>query len=321
MEVEVFVLMLRLSCLLLFTLISLSPCIYASADSKLANDDLGWTSSMDFEGNIDSSQRVLDLTSTVGYNFSKHWGIDAGVPFEFVSTSGTGATTGGVGTGKGSSSSTTSSTPTGSSSLNSIGNAFADLRFEAKNQVVNYRSSLMGTAPTGSHTNGISTGRANLTWNNHVEREFGLVTPFLEAGLSNGISGSRLYLRPFTSLGFVSQFSGGTNVDLGHDFSVGASLYDVLPSGQQKLFSSLVSRGNGHAAGSGNHGRAYELNAETVGTSALTRDNGNSAWIEYAPGALDFQFGYTHSVHYALNTIAFSLNVNLRHLLKSSPTH
>ena len=262
---------------------------------------------MSFEGNVDSSERVLDLNSSVGYNFTKNWGADIGVPFTFVSVSTSSTSTTGT-TGKGSS----------SSSLNSIGNVTTDLRFNTKGSVANYTSTLTAGAPTGSKQHGISTGRPNLGWNNHVEHDFGLFTPFVEAGFANGLTDTKLYHRPFTTLGFVSQFTGGTTIDLGHDFSLGGSLYDVLPSGTQKVYSKLVSKTNGKTAGSGNHGRSWELAAETVGDGSLTRDNGGSVWFDYSPGAFDFQVGYTHSVHYALDTVAFSVGVNLGKLVRNS---
>jgi hypothetical protein len=281
----------------------------ASGSMKAQGEDLGWTSSMSFEGSVDSSERVLDLNSSVGYNFTKNWGADVGVPFTFVSasTSSTTTTTGTTGKAAG-----------GSTSLNSVGNVFADLRFNAKGSVANYSSTITVGAPTGSTKHGVSTGRPNYGWNNHVEHDFDRLTPFIEAGFSNGLTDTKLFHRPFTSLGFVSQFAGGTTIDLGHDFSLGGSLYDVLPSGTQKVFSKLVSKTNGQAAGKGTHGRSWELAAETVGDSSLTRDNGGSVWFDYSPGAFDFQVGYTHSVHYALDTVAFSLGVNLGKLAKNS---
>src|SRR5215472_2553589 len=220
-----------------------------NSSNKAQDQDLGWTSSMSFEGNVDSSERVLDLNSSVGYNFTKNWGADIGVPFTFVSVST-------------SSTSTTGTTAKGSSALNSIGNVTTDLRFNGKGSVANYTSTITAGAPTGSKKNGISTGRPNLGWNNHVEHDFGLLTPFIEAGVGNGLTDTKLLHRPFTTLGFVSQFTGGTTVDLGHDFSLGGSLYDVLPSGTQKVYSKLVGKG-GQATGSGSHGRSWELAAET----------------------------------------------------------
>jgi len=248
---------------------------------------------------------VLDLGSNVGYNFNEHWGVDMGVPLSFVSSSSTTTTTG-----------TTTGKST-SNALNSLGNVYMDVNFKTTGEVANYNSTLTVTAPTGSTTKGVSTGRPNYGWNNHVEHDFDRLTPFLELGLSNGLTDTKLMHRPFTTLGFVSQFTGGSKIDLGGNFSVGGSLYDVLPSGQQKMFSKLVAKKSTSTAGTGKNGRAYELASQTTGNASLTHDNGGSAWVEFSPGQiLDFQIGYTHSVHFALDTVAFNLEVNLTKLMK-----
>lgn len=297
-------------------LISLIASFVAAANAqsatKAANDkdDLGWTSAMSFEGSANSQERILDLDSNVGYNFNQHWGVDVGVPLDFNSASySTTTTTAGGG-------STQTST---SSSNNSIGNIYTDVRFKANGDVLNYASTLKAAAPTGSVTNGISTGRAAISWNNHFAHEFDRLTPFVEVALANGVTDTRYFHRPFTSLGFVSQFTGGSEIDLGHDVSIGGSLYDLLPSGQQKVYSKLVSAKSGVPAGTGKHGRSWELAAKSVGDASLTRDNGGSAWIEFAPGKVfDFQIGYTHSVHYALDTVAFNVGVNLGKLVRKA---
>ena len=294
-----------------FAALSLLACLATAAlaqntsSNKKATDDTGWTSTASFEGSANSQERVLDLGSNVGYNFNQHWGADMGVPLSFVSSS-TPTTTTGTTTTKGT-----------SSSLNSLGNVYMDVNFKTTGDVANYNSTLTVTAPTGSTTKGVSTGRPNIGWNNHVEHDFDRLTPFLELGLSNGLTDTRLMHRPFTTLGFVSQFTGGSKIDLGGNFSVGGSLYDVLPSGQQKMFSKLVAKKSTSTAGTGKNGRAYELAAESTGDSSLTHDNGGSAWVEFSPGKIfDFQIGYTRSVHFALDTVAFNLEVNLAKLMK-----
>jgi hypothetical protein len=273
----------------------------ASPNQK-QTDETGWTSMMSFEGNANSQERVLDLDSTVGYNFDKHWDLDVGVPLSFVSSS-TSTTTG-------------STSGKSTTALNSLGNIHTDVNYKTTGDFANYASTLTVAAPTGSSKKGVSTGRFNVGWNNHVEHDFDRLTPFLELSLSNGLTDTKLYHRPFTTLGFVSQFTGGGSIDVGGNFSVGASLYDVLPAGTQKMFSKLVSQKSGSTAGSGKNGRSYELASETTGTASLTRDNGGSAWIEFSPGVLDLQIGYTHSVHLALNTVAFNVGINIGKLVK-----
>ena len=126
---------------------------------------------------------------------------------------------------------------------------------------------------------------------------------------------TKFFHRPFTTLGFVSQLAGGSTIDLGHNFSVGGSLYAVLPAGSQKMFSKLVAKNSTSTAGGGKN--AYEVAAETTGDASLTKDHGGSAWIEFSPGKVfDFQIGYTHSAHFALNTVAFDLGINLGKLMK-----
>ena len=284
----------------------LATCVLAqnAPTNQKDADETGWTSTLNFEGSANSQERVLDLGSNVGYNFNEHWGVDMGVPLSFVSSS-TPTTTTGTTTTKGT-----------SSSLNSLGNIYMDMKFKTTGDAANYNSTLTVTAPTGSTTKGVSTGRPNYGWNNHVEHDFDRLTPFLELGLSNGLTDTKSFHRPFTTLGFVSQFTGGSKIDLGGNFSVGGSLYDVLPSGQQKMFSKLVAKKSTTTAGTGKNGRAYELAAETTGDASLTHDNGGSAWIEYSPDKIfDFQIGYTHSVHLALDSVAFNLEVNLAKLM------
>ena len=295
----------RFAALSLLAFLATAAFAQNTSSNKKPADDTGWTSTASFEGSANSQERVLDLGSNVGYNFNQHWGADMGVPLSFVSSS-TPTTTTGTTTTKGT-----------SSSLNSLGNVYMDVNFKTTGNVAHYNSTLTATAPTGSTTKGVSTGRPNIGWNNHLEHDFDRLTPFLELSLSNGLTDTKLFHRPFTTLGFVSQFTGGSKIDLGGNFSVGGSLYDVLPSGQQKMFSKLVAKKSTAVAGTGKNGRAYELAPQTTGDASLTHDNGGSAWIEFSPGKIvDFQIGYTHSVHFALDTVAFNLEVNLGKLMK-----
>src|SRR5579859_6650368 len=247
----------------LFAILAVTVVAQNTEPNTQKAQDLGWTSTMNFDGSANSQERVFDVDSSVGYNFDQHWGAGIGVPLSFVSSSSSTTT---------SSAGTKNTSP--SSSLNSLGNVHVDVDFKTKGDVAAYASTLTVAAPTGSAANGVSTGRPNIGWNNHVEHSFSRLTPFVEAGFSNGLTDSRFFHRPYTTLGFVSQFTGGTTVDLGRNFSVGASLYDVLPAGQQKMFSKLVGRKSALAVGAGKHGRAYELAAETTGNASLTRDNG-----------------------------------------------
>jgi len=253
----------------------------------------GFTSYIQFMGSSNSLGQVMDLDSSLGYNFSKYFGIDAGVPVYFVrGTDSTGATY----------------------SSNGLGNLYGDVRLTLKNPLLNYFTVATGFAPTGDTKHGLSTGQATYDWNNHFDHSFGHLTPFVEAGLGNSIQNSQLFNRPFTSLGFNSHFAGGAEYSLFHLVGVGASVYAIVPSGQQTVYSKFVpSQAGGNAAGR----NPFISAPQVAGTADLTRDHGFSAWVDAHPGMLDLLLGYTRSVDYDLNTVAFGVGVNLGRLLHS----
>jgi hypothetical protein len=255
-----------------------------------AKSDTGLVSYAQFTGSSNGTGRVFELNSTIGYNFSGHFGIDVGVPFYFVQAS---ASTGGT-------------------NASGVGNVFVDGRLKFPNQVVNFASILTVAAPTGDASKGLSTGRATFDSTSRFDRTFGAVTPFAEVGVANTVPESQQFLRPFTTLGFNSHFRAGTNLALGKIFTVGAAAYDILPSGQQKVFSRLVQGGASGSANAGAHGRVFATSHETTGSADIARDNGFSGWLDASPSPfLDFEIGYTHSVHYALDTVSFGIGVNI----------
>jgi hypothetical protein len=244
-----------------------------------------------FEGGANSEGQVMTLTSSAAYNFNQHFSAGLGIPIYFDHTS-------------------SSSSTTGSTSSTGIGNAFVMLHGVWKNPTLNYATSLTGSAPTGDSKKGLSTGHATFDWDNRMDHDLGPLTPFVDAGLANSVTDTRFFLRPFTSFGKVAHFEAGTDVDLTHSFSLTLSAYDIAPWGTQTVFSRFVNQGSTGAGGQ--HGRAFEINHETTGTSSLTRDNGYTIGLSVSPKPyLDLEIGYTRSVHFALNTVSFGVGMNL----------
>jgi hypothetical protein len=267
----------------------------APVPAPAVKSENGLTSYVEFDGTSDSDGQTYTLNSSVGYNFGQHFGVDLGVPVYFVRAS------------------TTSTS--GASSTNGIGNPSLDLRLKFLSAPVNFGSKLTGFVPLGDSKKGLSTGRAAFDWTNRFEHGFSSLTPFAEVGIANTITDSRLFVRPYTTLGFNTHFSAGADYDLWKFISVGASGYDILPAGQQTVFSRIV-RGSGNAA-KGSHGRVFQDNQQTTGSADIARDNGFSAWIDASPGrVVDMELGYTRSVRYDLNAVSFSIGFNLAHLYR-----
>jgi hypothetical protein len=254
--------------------------------------DIGWQWVEQFGGSVNTDGQVMALTSSGGYNFSSHAGLVAGLPVYFVHSS---------------------SSITTATSVNGIGDFFAGLRLSFPNPAVNYRMGLTGAAPTGDSSKGLSTGHATYDWTNHLDRRFGHLTPFADAGLSNSVPNT-VYFQQFTSLGHLAHFDGGAALDLMRPLSVSASFYDFAPWGSQQVFSRLVGKG-GQSAGAGGHGRVYETNQQTTGGADLARDDGFNLGLDARMSMFDFWAGYTHSIHFDLNVVSFGIGVNMRSLI------
>src|SRR5258708_28061781 len=131
----------------------------------------GWTLGTSFEGSTSGDGSVYDLGTSVGYNFSHHFGIDLGVPYYFVGTP-----------------SAVNTKNPGAVSGNGIGNIGADLKWLFPGTMRNYASTIHLGAPTGDRSKGFSTGHATWNLSNHIEHGWVNFTPFIEAGIGNTVS-------------------------------------------------------------------------------------------------------------------------------------
>jgi len=267
-----------------------------AAPAQSVNDDKGFTSYVQFAGTSNSDGQVYKLDPSVGYNFSGHFGMDVGIPVYFVRAS---------------------STTAGTTSTNGIGNPYVDVRVKYLNSLLNFGSVLTGYAPAGDSKKGLSTGRGTFDWTNHFDRSFFSLTPFAEVGIANTITDSLLFERPFTTLGFNTHLQGGVKYGIWKVFSVGASGYDILPTGQQTVFSKV--QGGLSNSASSSHKPVFLNNQQTTGTADIAHDDGFSTWIEAKPGSvLDMELGFTRSIHYDLNSVSFNIGLNLGRLYRKS---
>ncbi len=274
----------------------------AQSTNSPVDESKGWTFYEDFLGSSNTLGQVTKLDSSLGYNFNRYFGVDAGLPVYFVHTS---------------SSTTSTTSSTGSRTNSGLGNLYADLRFTFDNPVVNFASTLRGSAPTGDTSIGLSTGRATYDWNNHFDHGFGRLTPYLDLGIANTVSDTNFFARPFTSLGTVGHFDLGAQWRFFPFLSFDALVYDIAPTGQQKIFSKFLKQSSAGPAVAAGHGRVFQNAPETIGGSNLAQDNGFSAGFDVTPSPyFDLGIGYTRSVHFALNTLYFDVGVNVGSLIK-----
>ena len=263
-----------------------------------------------FQGSASSLGWVNQLDTSVGYNFGAHFSLDAGLPVYFIRPS----------------SSTIAAT--GTSSANGIGNVYAQLRLSEANPIVNFASTVTGTAPTGDKTNGFSTGHATVDWSNYFEHSFSQLTPFFDVGIANAVSDTMFFIRPYTTYGVVTHVEGGARYRLVRGLSVGVSGFAIEPSGVQTVVSRLVRKsasktttGGTSTPGSRTSGsgeRVFQNTSVTRGAADIARDNGFSTWLQIAPATgVSLYAGYTRSTHFALNTAFFGISFNLGKAIRS----
>jgi hypothetical protein len=251
------------------------------------------------QGSANSDAQVNRLESSVGYNFSPKFGVDFGLPFYFVNSN-------------------FSTDPSLNGFRSGLGNAFINFRIAPNLTDWRYIASLTMTAPTGDRDRGFSTGRVTFDWNNFVSRSFSRFTPFVNLGVANTISDTTFFSRPFSSLGVVGHFEGGTSYRLHRSLSVGASVYSVVPSGEQKIYSRVAKRQSDNLTqpasevpGQG-RARVFETTAVIVDGEDLARDHGFSSWLTiYPTSTMYLQTGYHRSVPYSLNTFFFGIGLQL----------
>jgi hypothetical protein len=266
----------------------------AQSSAKPAAQDRGLTSYVQFVGTADADGQIYEVNSNVGYDFNSHFGFAVGAPFYFVRPSSV------------------------SGSSTGLGDPYLTLRLKYPGSMLNFRSAVTGTAPVGDSKQGLSTGRATFDWTSRFDHSIAKLTPFVDVGIANTTPDSRLFLRPYTTLGFNAHFQGGASYDLWKFVSAGGSGYGILPSGQQTVFSRVIpAQGN---AGNVQHGPAFLNNQQTTGSASLAQDHGFSSWIDASPGRkVNLELGFTRSVVYDLNLVSFTIGINLRQLYRSNP--
>jgi hypothetical protein len=262
-----------------------------------AEDHLTWIEQ--FNGSANTEGQVMLLDSSVGYLIGRHLLLDAGVPVYFIRAN-----------------TTTSSGASMTNSFTELGDVYGQVRLSFPNPALNFKTQLTGRAPTGSTSDGISTGHATYDWTNRIDRDFGHWTPFLEVGLANSIPDTFVYRRPFASYGELAHFQAGAAYRVVNWLSVAASAFDVAPWGSQTIDSRIVGKGSD---ASKSHGPPFLQGHQTTGGSSLAADNGFSAGLSLSPAkAIDFTAGYSRSTHYDLNTFSFGIALNMRALLSRS---
>jgi hypothetical protein len=247
----------------------------------------GFTAYEQARASTSNTGQFVVLDTNIGYDFNKHFGMDIGIPVFFIRPTITGLP---------------------QKWTNELGDPYLDLRLTADNRVLNYATAITVAAPVHKAGTALSTGRVGVDWFNHFDRPIYRLTPFVNAGLANGIINTRLLSQPFRlnrlfqSLGFIADVEGGMDFRLARFLKVGGSYYALEPSGNQKIYGPSTV---------GNINSVTQVNSPFIPNATLiTHDRGYSAWIRLMPSRFFFiEPGYSHSIK--LNQDAATITVGL----------
>ena len=321
-------------------------------NSSTSGESTGPTASELITGNSTSVSGGLTFDSSVGWNFNKHLGADVGIPYLLLTRPGLFEDTAGY---RG----YVQSPFVGCAFFfgcyygvatsprmwaGELGDVYADVHYARTYKQYNFATVLTGDFPTASFRKGLTDGRVQWDWFNHLDTNFHGFNPFVNFGMANGRMNQHFIPRPFNTglpfrtLGYMADFEGGVQYKIWRRFTLGASMWDVLPMGPQKMYSELVWEGAvspsgtlipatpttttlpaviGYLSGDPSHGRAWNTRFETVGGPRLDRDNGYSATLAVSPYKnVDLQVGYNHSVRYGLDEVTFTVGVNANALVR-----
>jgi hypothetical protein len=325
-------------------------------------EDKGPTVTETFSGSSNSISGMLKADTSLGWNFSRNFGVEVGVPYLLDTRPGIFAgTSGRIGYvnypyisctyffGCYYGVATSSRLWAGE-----LGDVYADAHYTRTYRKYDFSTVLTADTPTASFRKGLTTGRLQADWFNHVDVNVHDFTPFVNFGLANGRMDQHFMPRPFdtdlpfTTLGFMSDWEGGVSYNLWHHIGIGASVWDVLPTGPQKIYSNLVwdqpgssilvvgspstsaittlqpsatgLPGNfGYLVGDPNHGRYWNTAFETTGPAYIARDNGFSGTVSFSPSKyMDIQIGYNHSVRYHLDDVVFTVAFKANSLFRKA---
>jgi hypothetical protein len=261
----------------------------------------GYISYLDFSGSSNEDGHLFTLGLSAGYQFNRHLSISARLPIYFVGT--------------------TSATPSGfpmgqrsSLSDNGVGDPSFALDVGFTKHALVYQTGVAVSAPITDTSNGFSTGDALVDWTSRVSVRVGRLVPFGRLDIGNTVPDTPVFVLPYTAQGFNARLEGGAKYSLTKILSAGVSGYGVFPSGDQHVYSRMVTGNNSGMSmtpvfTTNRHG--FMMTPVTVGND-LTRDEGVSTWLTAnLPHNVDLQIAYTRSDEYDLNTVSFGVGYDL----------
>jgi hypothetical protein len=251
----------------------------------------GFTAYEQFRGSGSSQGQFLIFDTNVGYDFNQHIGADVGIPVYLLR-------------------------PTLPGEPHqwdyNLGDPYVDLRLAFPNRYLNYSTALTVSVPA-NETGAFSTGRLGMDWFNHFDMPIYRFTPFVNAGIANGILDTRFLSQPFRltdsfrTLGFIADTEGGVSFRVTNPLAIGGSYYELFPSGSQKAYAGIQN--------------FFLLPTTTETVSQITHDHGYTGYVRVMPTkSVYLEAAYVHSIELNFDAATFTVGVDLKSLFSRPET-
>ena len=177
-------------------------------------------------------------------------------------------------------------------------NVAAHLEFNSPG--FSYSFTPSGSLPSGDSYYNLSSNQPTYFLNNHFETSFGIFNPDIEIGQGNSSSSVRRSARQaYIAVGPIASFQIGTGISLPWNLNLDLEAYEVLPTGNQKVYG-VVKRKNGKTV-------------TVLQGAGVAEDNGFNVSLDTAITAhLGVAAFYNRSLRQYDNTTGFTLNYILR---------
>lgn len=188
-----------------------------------------------------------------------------------------------------------------------LGDSALSTVFEVHPEVLTYSATLSLGLPSGNTAYGLGSGHIGYNFNNHFEKDLGIVTPNIEIGVTNSsslIAGRAR--KSYTSAGTLAHFQAGASIDLSHNISFEADGYEDLPLSSATIYSTT--------------GKGRKASTSGPSTSAA-EDNGLNTSLDVPlNGHFTVSAFFDHSIRSQYDDVGFSLTFLLKAHSKRSTT-
>lgn len=254
---------------------------------------MGMNFAVDYAAQHNSATGWANIVSPdLSYRFSRHFSIDASVPWYPTVNANVATTKAGV------------TTYPLKSGRDLLGDASLAAPVEFQPHKFTYLLTPTVSFPTGSYHYGLSANTVTYNVTAHAERSFRVFTPDVEAGFGDSSALANPSVRKaYTAVGSIANFQLGTVIDLPFNLGLDLEAYEDLPVGAQNVYGTITKK----------HKHGKTVTTQVLDGTGVAEDNGFNTELDLPIGHHVMLVGsYERSLIQGLDTVSVGVLFTLR---------